>query len=261
MRRLPILWQLAGVVRAVVHMARNRSLRTVIFAPPGHFYSPLPRLRDYQHPEPRSPSGVHVDVDTQRRLATRFGPYTPDRWQPDQTAFPWDDAFILAGMIGVFEPSRIVEVGSGWSSAVMLDTSTAELTFIDPHPRVLARVMRPEDEATVIARPVQKVSLGVFSALRTNDFLFVDSTHVVKVGSDVHRIVFEILPALVSGVIIHFHDIFWPFEYPEEWIRDGRAWNEAYVLEALLSDNPHYEILYFSSLMGRDGGSLWLRKV
>jgi hypothetical protein len=89
--------------------------------------------------------------------------------------------------------------------------------------------------------------------------------------------VFEILPMLAPGVLIHFHDIFWPFEYPPAWIEEGRAWNEAYVLRAFLQYNSEFEILLFADYLHRvygdwferhmplyrknTGGNIWLRKV
>jgi hypothetical protein len=99
----------------------------------------------------------------------------------------------------------------------------------------------------------------------------------LNVGSGVARIFFEILPKLKRGVMVHFHDILWPFEYPKEWFIEGRAWNEAYALRVFLQFNNVFEILYFNSYMGHfyrkrlqekmplclrnTGGSLWLKKV
>ncbi len=108
------------------------------------------------------------------------------------------------------------------------------------------------------------------------DVVFIDSSHVVKIGSDVAYILFHILPELQPGVIVHFHDILWPFEYPEDWLCEGRAWNEAYVLRAFLQFNEAFDILYFNSYiwhhhaerlqqkmplcMKNPGGSIWLQK-
>jgi hypothetical protein len=99
---------------------------------------------------------------------------------------------------------------------------------------------------------------------------------VVKAGSDVVRLLFEVLPALAPGVVIHVHDIFWPFEYPSTWLDEGRAWNETYALRAFLQYNRCFSILLFANcLVHRDrgwferhaptilrnvGGSIWLRR-
>ncbi|MFI5045941.1 MAG: class I SAM-dependent methyltransferase, partial [Acidimicrobiia bacterium] len=102
----------------------------------------------------------------------------------------------------------------------------------------------------------------------------IDSTHVSRVGSDVNYEIFEVLPALQPGVYVHFHDIFYPFEYPLQWVEEGRGWNEAYVLRAFLEYNDEFEIVLFNDLLAlraaekiareiplwTRGGSLWLRK-
>ena len=132
------------------------------------------------------------------------------------------------------------------------------------------------EHTTLIQEPIQRVKIAEIERLDQNDLLFVDSSHVSKIGSDVNHIVFEILPALRPGVIVHFHDIHWPFEYPEDWVMLGRAWNEAYLVRAFLQFNDSFEILFFNSLMQRRqpevfermlpsanetrGSSLWLRR-
>jgi len=107
--------------------------------------------------------------------------------------------------------------------------------------------------------------------------LFIDSSHVSKVGSDVNHILFNILPALRPSVRVHFHDVFYPFEYPENWIVNGRSWTEAYLLHAFLQFNDTFEIELFPNYLTRfhqdffkqrmplclkdPGGSIWLRKI
>jgi hypothetical protein len=128
----------------------------------------------------------------------------------------------------------------------------------------------------LIESDVQDVPLTRFEGLEANDVLFIDSSHVIKAGSDVVFLLSQVLPSLRPGVLIHFHDIFWPFEYPEEWLRGGRAWNEAYALRAFLQFNSRFEIVFFNSYLGiheadalrfhlplflrNPGGSIWLRK-
>jgi hypothetical protein len=118
--------------------------------------------------------------------------------------------------------------------------------------------------------------MQLFTALQSGDVLFIDSTHVSKTGSDVNHLLFEVLPSLASGVYVHFHDIFYPFEYPREWVFNGCSWNECYALRAFLQHNHAFTIEYmntylqhfhrdrFAQRMARclknTGGSLWLRK-
>lgn len=132
------------------------------------------------------------------------------------------------------------------------------------------------DRIRVIPARLQDVDLAEFDALEANDILFIDSTHVSKVGSDVNRIVFEVLPRLKPGVHVHFHDIFYPFEYPAQWVFEGRAWNENYLLKAFLQFNTGFSIVLMNTFMEyfhaeffhqhlplcmkNTGGSIWIRK-
>jgi hypothetical protein len=128
---------------------------------------------------------------------------------------------------------------------------------------------------TLIEKKVQDLNLEIFEKLNCGDFLFVDSSHVVKTGSDVNYILFEILPRLKSGVLIHFHDIFYPFEYPKDWVFNGWNWNEDYFLRAFLMYNTEFEIKLFSHYLHKHysdvfknmplcynnyGGNLWIMK-
>lgn len=126
-------------------------------------------------------------------------------------------------MIRAKKPRRINEIGSGYSSAVTLDTNELyfsnqiHCTFIEPYPERLLNLLSAEDIArnVLVTTRLQDVEIETFPELARGDFLFIDSTHVSKLGSDVNRIFFEIMPKLNEGVFIHFHDIFYPFEYPK----------------------------------------------
>jgi hypothetical protein len=165
----------------------------------------------------------------------------------------------------------------------MLDTrevfnQNIDLTFIEPYPALLRSLLRDADKSNchIIDSKVQHVPLEVFKSLQKDDILFIDSSHVSKTGSDVNYELFEILPDLNEGVIIHVHDIFYPFEYPKSWVYDGRNWNESYMLRAFLSYNSKFRIEFFVDYLSKhhrsslqqmpllqkeNGGSLWMRKV
>ena len=137
--------------------------------------------------------------------------------------FSYGDAIILYSMLRQRRPRRVVEAGSGFSSAVMLDTNERfclkqmRMTFIDPYPERLLALLVEEDltrQHEVIADAVQGVSFEKFAELGANDLLFIDSSHVAKAGSDVVHLVTSVLPRLRKGVIVHFHDVFWPFRQP-----------------------------------------------
>ena len=280
--------------------ASNRFLK---FASPGHYYSPIPDLelvnrarRSIFDDQVREIPGIDNNEAAQLALLDDFSRFndeipfkdTPSpgsRYYYQNPFFSYGDAFILYSMLRHFRPKRIVEVGSGFSSAVMLDTNDAFLsrechfTFIEPYPeRLLSLMEGPDAEGhRIISTPVQEAGLEVFADLGPRDILFIDSTHVAKIGSDVVHLLTHVLPSLKSGVIIHFHDVFWPFEYPEELIRMGVAWNESYVLKAFLQFNSQFRILFFNSYLAihhraileskvplflkNTGGSLWIEKI
>ncbi len=206
------------------------------------------------------------------------------RYFTEQTWFVPSDAFTLSGIIRKEKPRRIVEVGSGFSSAVMLDTlaqthASAALTFIEPYPDRLDALLSSADRvaAQILVQRVQEVALSVFDQLEAQDVLFIDSSHVAKIGSDVTFLLLRILPRLRPGVLVHFHDVFYPYSYPAGWIREGRAWNESLFLRAFLVGNPQFQMLAFNAFAGcsfpevfreklpvflkNTGGSVWLRKV
>ena len=153
------------------------------------------------------------------------------------------------------------------------------MTFIEPDPDRLYSLLSPDDRsiATVLVHRVQEVSLSVFDQLEAQDLVFIDSSHVAKIGSDVTFILLRILPRLKRGVLVHFHDIFYPFSYPLSWIREGRAWNESLFLRAFLVGNSQFQLVAFNSYAGysfpevfrdrfpaflnKTGGSMWIRKV
>lgn len=192
------------------------------------------------------------------------------------------DAIGLHCMLRILSPKRVLEVGSGYTSAVMLDTNEfylnnqVKLKFIEPYPSLLKSLLKPSDEIELLPMRLQDVSLNTFEELEEGDILFIDSTHVSKIGSDVNYLFFDILPRLKRGVYIHLHDIFYPFEYPKEWIFSGRIWNELYLLRAFLQNNNDYKILFFQNMMEKKhmdkflekwpldipvyGGSIWLKK-
>src|SRR5450756_1321944 len=152
-------------------------------------------------------------------------------------------------------PPRSTQSRSSAASDVykrqMLDTverfqdDGVRLTFIEPYPGRLRSLLRAEDakSCTIVEKTVQNADLNLFTALEAGDILFIDSSHVSKAGSDVNYLLFEIFPRLKPGVWIHIHDIFSGFEYPDAWLKEGRAWNEDYIIRAFLQFNDSFEIM------------------
>jgi len=247
--------------------------RAPVAYPPGHYYSPLPACRDIAQPRHLEIVGIDLRCDAQLALLAtlRVGtPSGPRYHTPDNGWFPSTDAAVYEAMIRLHQPKRVIEVGCGWSTAALFDAGAApEVTLVEPFPDRVHQLLTAHDLAgcELLEVPLQAVPRSRFERLDSGDVLFIDSTHVAKCGSDVNRIFFEILPALAPGVIVHFHDIFYPFEYPDDWVREGRGWNEAYVLRAFLEYNDAFEILLWNHMLQTKGylsgdcGSIWLRKV
>jgi predicted O-methyltransferase YrrM len=255
------------------------------FSPPGHFYSPIPDLEHVRRNAGQvfdqsagSVPGVRLNEKGQLALAGEFAatyaelPFpehsqTGSRYHLDNEWFSYGDGTVLYSMMRRFKPRRIVEVGSGFSSAAMLDVSDKffdgkiDLTFIEPYPERLYSVLGDTDtqRCTIVQRPVQQAPEKLFTSLEENDFLFIDSSHVAKAGSDVLHLLCTILPLLERGVLVHIHDVLWPFEYPQPWLEQGRAWNEAYFVRTFLQYNRSFEITYFNSFMAQKHGDLLTR--
>lgn len=242
--------------------------------PSGHFYSPYPDLAEIEEYRTtvfdrtlRPLPGIDLNQDGQlellEALAKRydllegFFADVSKRFSFANPAYGYTDAAVLFCMLLELRPARIIEIGSGHSSSLMMDMNSRyfdcglDLTFIEPHPALLQSLQSPEDAAEhkLIDRRLQDVDIEVFDRLGPGDLLFVDSTHISKAGSDVNRILYEILPRLQVGVNIHVHDVFYPFEYPREWIEETRAWNEDYVLRAFPQYNEAFEIVFFNHFM------------
>ena len=281
----------------------RRNLSAPLFVPPGHYYSPIVNVAELVASRAKQPGTLdllEIDADPKRQfalfrqLSAHFGripfPVTQTgafRYYFENNFYGYGDALTLSAFIQQFKPNRIIEVGCGFSSAVILDTldhmtlphSNTSCVFVEPFPDRLKLLLRPGDHrrVTIIEKQVQQVDLALFSALEENDILFLDTTHVLKTGSDVHHELFKILPRLNPGVLIHFHDVFDGFEYPDAWVLDeNRSWNELYALRAFLMNNSKYKIMLMNSTVAKNypdeartishdfmknpGGALWLRK-
>jgi predicted O-methyltransferase YrrM len=293
---------LAGDIRREKQLQEKlRVYEENLMVPPGHFYSPLVNACEIREREKvifeidRKFEAIDMQEKEQWELVEQFKTYyrqlaIPEEQTPGKRFyfnngfFSYSDAVFLASIILHHKPKRIIEIGSGFSSGLMIDVNeqffngAIDITFIEPYPHNLKALVQPGDRFTLLEKKVQQVELAEFNSLQENDLLFIDSTHVAKTGSDVLFEVFEVLPTLNRGVKIHFHDIFFPFEYPKQWVvEEKRSWNEIYLLRAFLMYNERFRIHAFNSfLTGKNpgwfeqhmplclkntGGSCWLEKV
>lgn len=303
-------------LRSVVHSlpffgnaAKNwgparRNLGSSLGWPPGHYYSTIPLEDDVsavhsaiKQADVRQLPGVDLNLPEQSKLLAKLQNFYDDqpfaefyndssnRYYYDNGWFVYADGYFLHALMRHFQPRRIVEVGSGFSSAMMLDTAdlfldrNTEISFIEPFPderlSQLLSTRVSQIRYRLFRSRLQDVAECPWLDLVENDFLFIDSSHVSKCGSDVNRLFFEILPGIAPGVIIHIHDIFAFFEYPRDWTDAGWYWNESYLLRAFLMFNSDFEILLWPNValplnpeleasmplcFKNTGSSIWMRR-
>jgi predicted O-methyltransferase YrrM len=239
---------------------------------PSHYYWPVPDLRELAGRAWPGAMPIAFDLQLSRQLhflneiASEYGEeWTFPTQAKDKSAYHYNNGFfetvdaeIAYSFVRRYKPLRILEIGAGYSTRVLAtaleanlteDSVRGELISVDPH---LDRA--PEsgfsNQVGLVPARVQDLDLELFQSLEKNDILFIDSSHVVGVGSDVVREVLEILPVIRPGVLIHLHDIFIPADYPRETVlKNFCFWSEQYLLQAFLSFNASFEVLWSSSAM------------
>ncbi len=260
---------------------------------PGHWYSPYPdldelgpRYASIADPTVQELPGIDLSLSRQLEhldvLCSFDSPTLAELSYPaDNDAYRAGDALVLLRELQSRPPRRVIEVGSGYSTALLQSIRRRGIVpvfdhvVIDPHPEVVFELIESKSELDIIESPLQDVDPELADSLDVDDVLFVDSSHVSKPGSDVNAIVFDWLPRLARGVRVHFHDVYFPFEYPWNWIEQGRAWSEAFVLRAFLTFNADFGITLFTSQLSRqhrelmqrlgsefepNGSSLWIER-
>lgn len=213
--------------------------------------------------------------------------FNPFQYYIPNGSFDSVDGEILYCMIRYYKPKLMIEVGSGLSTlcstqALLVNNNendfNANFYAIEPYPYDFLKRGVPGLTDLIIEK-LENIPLEFFKKLNENDILFIDSSHILKIGSDVHYLFLNILPILNKGVIVHFHDIFIPSEYPKNWIlKDHRFYNEQYLLQAFLTFNDTYKVIWAGSYMllnrlddlkrafntckkGVWPGSFWIRKI
>lgn len=260
---------------------------------PVHFYQPIPDTQslDAIYRAESAMAGINWNEAGQLRLLSedmpQFAAEYEQFFQHFQAAgqfagkrleFLGHDPAVYHFMIRQFQPHRIVEVGAGFSTLVAANAAAlnadSEVYAIEPYSNDYLDWLT--GQIHLVNQTVETVDLAFFDKLQENDILFIDSSHVVKAGSDVCYLVLEILPRLQPGILVHFHDIFLPFEYPRSWLQERRIfWNEQYLVQAFLIHNRRANILFANCFManrhrklmernlpgsnGVGGGSLWLK--
>jgi len=237
-----------------------------------HFYSPIPDIKDLEQrrvwERKSNLAGIDFRNDYQVAYLKQLGEMhgcecywpqdptdDPHQFYTNNDCFSFGCAAILHCMIRHHKPRRLIEIGSGNSSLIISAAlrrneeerlnSPCDYTIVDPYPGDRVRSGLPA-LTRIINERVELLPEELFSGLEANDILFIDSSHVVKTGGDVNYLILDILPNLSSGVIVHFHDIELPYEYSKVYATNPAFrmfWTEAYLLQAFLSCNDHWEIL------------------
>jgi Methyltransferase domain len=270
--------------------------------PPGHFYSPVVNPADLLSQADRVWSrqdtlpGIDLNAPAQLELLRELSRVTTSIDYPvedpgDQSTyfykndqFPVLDAEFLHASLVHRRPRTMIEIGSGFSSLITAKVNREllgnqlDFTCIEPYPRQFL-LDGVSGITRLVPKKVEDVDPAFFNRLGADDILFIDSSHVVKTGSDVNYLFAEILPRLKVGVLVHIHDIFLPDEYPRDWVlNQGRNWNEQYLLRAFLQFNASFSIVWAARFMATryptavqatfprfpelgGGGSFWIRKI
>lgn len=244
-------------------------LRLGVYPLVDHYYDPL---FDYRKLRPSSEPGRSSVENIEKQIALikqfnyaaelRLFPKTEDskdKYYYNNGSFGSGDAELYYSMIRSRKPKHIIEIGSGFSTLMALNAVQKNnleneqyqciITCIEPYEMPWLEKLNIK----VIRKKVEELDINFFDVLSEDDILFVDSSHIIRPGGDVLFIILKVLPALNKGVLVHFHDIFIPYEYPVEWLRDEfRMWNEQYLLEAFLKENKTYETLVALHFLNRN---------
>ncbi|MDQ3006443.1 MAG: class I SAM-dependent methyltransferase, partial [Chloroflexota bacterium] len=231
---------------------------------PIHYYEPLPdfcQIQPQQITRRRDYSTINFNLAQQQELLRRLGGLyqselasiadksAPEGFDFCNPYFAGLDAALYYALIRDLKPKRIIEIGSGYSTRIAMkalavnaaEGRAGKMTCIEPYPE--PRLTEAALEIELVQMCVEDVGVEFFSQLSANDILFIDSSHAASFGSDVCFELLELLPRLNSGVWVHIHDIFFPHDYPAEWLIQKRiAFNEQYLLEAFLSFNQSYSV-------------------
>ena len=253
------------------------------FVDPGHFYSVIPNITNNYN----NTNSKFLDLDFNdsnhtcilnelsnylQDFDTSFGPINNNantilqrknslQYSLMNGSFEWMDARILYYFLQKNKPKKIIEIGSGNSTLLMHNTKKkfnldVEIICIEPYPEESTditsdhnwlKILAKKGEITLIEEKLENVNIELFKELGENDILFIDSTHVAKLDSDVMYYFTKIFPQLNAGVMVHIHDIFFPYDYPLDWLKGGRFWNEQYFLYVFLQFNTKFKIQFCNS--------------
>jgi hypothetical protein len=242
--------------------------------PPGHFYSVIPNITtDYTNNNNNTKfKNLDFNEESHKSILNEINNYLVKfdkefghtnilerqnnlQYSLLNGAFEWMDARLLHYFLQKNTPKKIIEIGSGNSTLLTYNTKLmfnldVDIICIEPYPSDYLKKLHDTGKITLIQKCLENVDLNIFKTLTQNDILFIDSSHVLKLDSDVMFYFTKIFPLLNKNVLIHIHDIFFPYDYPLEWLKQGRFWNEQYFLYVFLQFNTKFRIKFCNSYSG-----------
>lgn len=248
---------LVRVEREIIALIFPVAERVGLHITPVHYYSPIPDTGELKRTRkkwyiPSKMPGVCINPPSQEKLLLELLPFLS--WLPDGEkqfgqGYGFIESIVLHAFIHRFRPSRVIEIGGGDSTAVSLcalrENRHGVMTCVEPYPTNALRALLAESGELIESR-VENLPVQFFDKLGTDDILFIDSSHYARLGGDVPYLYLEVLPRLRSGVIVHVHDIYFPYPCPrpEEFIFEQHAfWSEQFLLQALLCENENFETM------------------
>lgn len=280
-----------------LYLTKKIFLKLGMFPIVDHYYEPLFDYRKVLSNHDKIGSSISLDSKKQLFFLKQLNYADELVMIPDHSdsateyyyvngSFGSGDADLYYSIVRQIKPNKILEVGSGFSTRVALKAVQrnkemnadycCSITCIEPYEMPWLEKL----DVKLIRKKVEEIDLTNFNHLDENDILFIDSSHMIRPGGDVLFLILRILPKLKRGVLIHFHDIFTPAEYPIGWLKDEfRMWNEQYLLEAFLLNNNSFEVVAALNFLNknyrnevanlfpvlakeveREPGSFWIRK-
>jgi hypothetical protein len=266
LRKLKDAWKL--VLRKVFEAGQHLGLDVL----PRHFYSEVPDLRVLRHDSswkaPFSMAGIRgTDMQAQTaflkscltdrvtahlRATDVYGAACREN---GAVGFGPIEAQVLFGFVASQRPLEILQIGCGVTTALCVAAAnfagySPRITCVEPYPTALLKRLDAEGAICLIQRRAQDLDIGMIDPLGEGSLFFVDSTHTLGPAGEVSRIILEMLPRLKPGARVHFHDIYFPFDYGRQ-VLDGELffWHESVLLQAFLTFNSRFSILLSCSML------------
>jgi predicted O-methyltransferase YrrM len=263
--------QVKRLAKRAFFQLHKLGIKCGVFVLPVHYYVQFPNVLELERTRdiwarPSSLPGLAIDLQAQlgnlRAICLPFlDEYRENHSYKRAVAqflgpgYGYIEAQALHGVVRHYKPHHVVEIGCGVSTFCILAAADAnanetgastKVTCIEPHPSSPLRALGGID---LLAEQVQAVPLDLFTQLESGDLLFIDSSHTVKPGGDVNYLILEVLPRLKAGVVVHFHDIPFPYDYQPSTLKSFMPWSEGSLLQAYLAHNAHASVVFSLSLL------------